>query len=400
MSEPWVTIDIPGTTAPLVFRTKEAMQAWFDKEIEKWRWLWQRDDEPSALNRNHFSSVQQHWSQGVNFVRMSENEADNNLRNWINSHIRSDNTNRIIVSDTLDGKDILKAKEIAGVSAARWVYLSKIQAVPVNQSLHTADVRGLVLSAFPQLAGPEKYREVLQAERRNYREEVRRLQNSAEQYQADRVEEWRYRLRRASRLARKLTSRTTDRWNEGAKLFGNQAMDAIASINQTHDAYTKMMALAAPVTYWKEKADSHKKSEGRLLYINIGYFVLAMIALFFVVRETSKYILSLPKDVDRAAVYVIVSGGLIAFTTMMFWIGRLIVKFYLSEHHLRIDAEERSTMTKTYLAMTHEGSATEAERAIVLSAIFRPTPDGIVKEDGPVDLSVGGVFSKFLANPR
>ena len=50
--------------------------------------------------------------------------------------------------------------------------------------------------------------------------------------------------------------------------------------------------------------------------------------------------------------------------------------------------------------MTHEGTATEAERAIVLSAIFRPTPDGIVREDGPMDMSVGGIVSKFLSNPR
>lgn len=400
MSEPWIKIELPGSSQPLVFRTKEAMQAWVNQEIGKWQWLWQKDAEPSALNRNPFSAAQQQWNEAVNFVRMAADQSDNGLRNWINSHLRSGNGNRLLVSDTPDGQEVLQAKEVAGPTAARWIYLAKVDAVPVNQSLHRADVRGLILSAFPELVGSEKYREVLQAERRNYRDEVRRLQNSAEQYQADRGEEWQYRLRRASRLARKLTSRTRDRWNESAKLFGNQAMDAIASINQTHDAYTKMMALAAPVAYWKEKADSHKKSEGRLLYINIGYFVLAMITLFFVVRETSKYILSLPKDVDRAAVYVIVSGGLIAFTTMMFWIGRLIVKFYLSEHHLRIDAEERSTMTKTYLAMTHEGSATEAERAIVLSAIFRPTPDGIVKEDGPVDLSVGGVFSKFLANPR
>jgi Family of unknown function (DUF6161) len=83
-------------------------------------------------------------------------------------------------------------------------------------------------------------------------------------------------------------------------------------------------------------------------------------------------------------------------STVAFWIGRLLTKLYLSEHHLRNDAEERATMTTTYLALTSEGAAADADRHIVLSAIFRATPDGIVKDDGPSDASVQGLLSKLL----
>ena len=84
---------------------------------------------------------------------------------------------------------------------------------------------------------------------------------------------------------------------------------------------------------------------------------------------------------------------------MVFWAGRLIVKLWLSEHHLRGDAQERAVMTKSYLAMTENDKAQDTDRAIVLSAIFRPAPDGVVKEEGPQDIGLHALMAKLLARP-
>ena len=53
-------------------------------------------------------------------------------------------------------------------------------------------------------------------------------------------------------------------------------------------------------------------------------------------------------------------------------------------------------MTSTYLALINENAATDLDRTIILGALFRNTPDGIVKEDGPGDPSgLAGTLSKF-----
>ncbi|WOI45625.1 DUF6161 domain-containing protein [Acidovorax sp. BLS4] len=72
------------------------------------------------------------------------------------------------------------------------------------------------------------------------------------------------------------------------------------------------------------------------------------------------------------------------------------MRLYLSAHHLRIDADERAVMVQAYLALTNEGKVTEAERVLVLGPLFRPTVDGIVKDDGAPDLSAASILSKLL----
>ncbi|WP_425487836.1 DUF6161 domain-containing protein [Microvirga lupini] len=64
-----------------------------------------------------------------------------------------------------------------------------------------------------------------------------------------------------------------------------------------------------------------------------------------------------------------------------------------------IDAEERATMVKTYLALTEKHAADEKDRALVLASLFRPTTDGIVRDDGAPDMSPAALLSKVLNRP-
>jgi hypothetical protein len=71
----------------------------------------------------------------------------------------------------------------------------------------------------------------------------------------------------------------------------------------------------------------------------------------------------------------------------------------MSEHHLAVDSEERATMVKTYLALTEKNAADEKERALVLASLFRPTSDGIVKDDAAPDMSPAALLSRVLNKP-
>jgi Family of unknown function (DUF6161) len=71
----------------------------------------------------------------------------------------------------------------------------------------------------------------------------------------------------------------------------------------------------------------------------------------------------------------------ILMTTIAFWIGRILLRMYLSGHHLATDAEERRTMIMTFLALAKNKSVEENDRKLILTALFRPGSDGIVKDD-------------------
>ena len=51
--------------------------------------------------------------------------------------------------------------------------------------------------------------------------------------------------------------------------------------------------------------------------------------------------------------------------------------------HLEHDAAERVTMAKTYLSLISEGHLPPGDSInVVLTALFRPTGDGFIKDEG------------------
>ncbi|HEX3365474.1 DUF6161 domain-containing protein [Phenylobacterium sp.] len=92
--------------------------------------------------------------------------------------------------------------------------------------------------------------------------------------------------------------------------------------------------------------------------------------------------------------YVVLT--MVAFLlTIAFWIGRLISRTYVSQAHLAIDAAERATMVQTYLALTNENKITDAERILVLAALFRSSEDGLVRDDAAPEFSLAGLAAKL-----
>lgn len=57
-------------------------------------------------------------------------------------------------------------------------------------------------------------------------------------------------------------------------------------------------------------------------------------------------------------------------------------------------------MVTTYLALANEGAADEKDRSIVLAALFRPTADGVVKDDGLPMTAPAALFSNMLPSSR
>ena len=178
--------------------------------------------------------------------------------------------------------------------------------------------------------------------------------------------------------------------------------DAEAELKRLNDTYDTHMAIAAPVSYWETKRSNHKNwalwsfialtvcmvAFGWFLYCevkDIGAMVdatrTAALAAASKATTASTAPASMTPLLDILAGWKI--GAYILLVTLVFWFIRLLVRIFLSNIHLENDAAERVTMAKTYIALMRDGSLNGKEHiGTILAALFRPTGDGIVKDEG------------------
>lgn len=171
--------------------------------------------------------------------------------------------------------------------------------------------------------------------------------------------------------------------------------DAIESIRKTEDLYMKQMELDAPADYWTKKASVHKYNAGEYKKNLIDFAWRGGTALVLSLLALALIMIGVFDEKTPFPIYLILSTLGIVATTVVFWVARVLTRLYLSQHHLAIDAEERAVMAKTYLALNAKNAATDEDRAIVLSSLFRGTADGIVKDDGAPEFSPSAILSRI-----
>ena len=92
----------------------------------------------------------------------------------------------------------------------------------------------------------------------------------------------------------------------------------------------------------------------------------------------------------------LIISAILAVSTVWLWFLRLQMKVHLSERHLFLDARERKAFAETYLALVKGGEVTTDHEAVILQSLFRPTQDGIIKDDGGIDVGIAGLLSRAL----
>lgn len=145
--------------------------------------------------------------------------------------------------------------------------------------------------------------------------------------------------------------------------------------------YDSQLALRAPATYWGKK---HRKHTNWVLGLAVGGAAwLIAGALLLNVLASSVFGLTQISTVPSWFQVISFSLGVLVFVLVI----RSVLRLMMSHVHLSLDAAERQTMIVSYLSLVRKGSLKEETLEKVLGAIFRPTGDGIVKDDG-VPLSV------------
>lgn len=178
--------------------------------------------------------------------------------------------------------------------------------------------------------------------------------------------------------------------------------------HETYDQFTEKLRIEAPVKLWNDRAATHQEAARvwqrvSILAAIVGMGLAALFAwgalslaawLFadaFVVAKGAP----LPSGLRPTWQYEVIfaSGATLLYLTVFFWVMRIVVRMYMTEHHLAIDATSRASMAETYLALIKEAAATDQDRAIVLASLFRPIVDGIVKDDGLPAITPAAIIS-------
>jgi hypothetical protein len=163
--------------------------------------------------------------------------------------------------------------------------------------------------------------------------------------------------------------------------------------------YENEVELHASVKYWADKRTSHFK--GRIIWgLSLG---VSLLGTFWAFREvlinpeiTEKLVVksaevtaTAAKIVEPVLLWGIINPLTISLSLVVLSIGSYIIKLnsqqFRTHQHLMLEAIERHTMLKTYLALMSENKLKDSEdRKIALDVLFRPASTGIIQEQGNV----------------
>ena len=157
--------------------------------------------------------------------------------------------------------------------------------------------------------------------------------------------------------------------------FQEKLKESEKSLSDIERTYDEKLALQSSVNYWRDKRTEHTKVMWKVgrgtLILALGVFVIFIFAALELLQ------------VKAVEVELWRLGVMLAISTFGIWITRLAAQIFISNLHLRTDADERVTMIQTYLALLREGSGPkEDERQLILQTLFRPSSTGFIKDDG------------------
>jgi hypothetical protein len=185
-------------------------------------------------------------------------------------------------------------------------------------------------------------------------------------------------LRQRSELARE---------NEDA--ISSFTSNAKEEIERFTDLIKSQISLQGPTEYWESKRWWHRFStfvSGISFMAYIGACLWIVNRAFFARYGSIFDFLDHWKESSLGAVALM--GGILAVTLML---ARVLYRIFASQLHLWNDASERVTMIQTYLALAEKDHVKEEFLGALLSRLFSPASDGIIRDDlgaiGPIDLT-------------
>ncbi len=392
--EPFLALDVrEGNT--LRFANVEEVLSWIDAERLYWKWA-QKNLHAEIAFANHerrdqlFSKLNGAYNE---YSKFKANPADQNAQGSAGRHV-AEYAASGIVSTTARARFITSLKglpdgeHVAQAALAAWLGEASIKSdigAPYNYR-HPARQGRTAMVLFDAGIDPKAANvaraafEEMAADNNQIMADLHATNQTALELLKD----------AAINTVKDGNAAYTQHGDKVAKLIEEfcSTRDAIIKrLEEAHSRYTTAMELEGPVEYWTEKCRSHKRAafwwgNALALYALVGTGSLGF--LFYLAYDHA-YQLALSAENKFNHLLVLMSAAVLAATTIAFWVGRFLQRLYISERHMAIDAKQRVTMAKTYLALASNQKVDEKDRALVLAPLFRPSSDGLIPEDKEAD---------------
>ena len=170
------------------------------------------------------------------------------------------------------------------------------------------------------------------------------------------------------------------------------------------EKFQVQMQYRAPVKLWADRQRGHKISANSAFRSFLGFAGIAILIALAVPFFAGDYIAASFYQIQGTEQVFSVKGpltiaGLLLVMSLMLWGIRLQYRVYLSERHLALDAGEKKAFAQTFLALREDKSVGADNEAIVLASLFRPTQDGIIRDDeASLDISAAALLAKQLGS--
>ena len=386
--EPLFSLDLTDNGGLFAPTSLDEMNTWIQHEVSFWSWL-----NNSRAGGNHDQGLKQALNQ-LNQAQNTANQApqykDSNPQHYQSqlSGVRSQ-VEEVFLRQRLPHSSTPLAKRIEGYRKEAGDHATSYFAsvfVPPQQGHHfqpqeLVGWRGLtegLIERFSLASAPQKGRK--QAAEQSFEQ----LRTKAESLFGDKTTAYDALHRDYSELAASIKTAADEQKTQfgGAQTaregdFEKLVADHRQEMENLRKTFREEIALRAPASYWEEKRKEHERMSKVTGAVSFGGIAAAAGALGWLIHDLLRT--ATPNAAPEAwRVAMIVLIGLFAV-----WGVRLVVRMFLSHLHLATDAAERVVMTRTYLSLL-EGDrlSSKDDRQLILQALFRPSSDGLVKDEG------------------
>lgn len=380
--EPLFRLELKANGGVLAPRTVDELRAWVQKEFQFWSWV----EQNSGVNREAINQARTYLANARDRSQQAANEAaaGGNPRDRVEEARRAIEHAYVQLglphSTSMLGKEVERMRQESPAVALGFLFPQMREHRQHRFDSNSADGwYGFVLGLFRAYGEPSGLRQ-LKGQRESFDDflaESKKLHDERRD-ELDRIEnDVAGALQRAADDA-DTRSQEFDRFMEESKRKYAEALQTHRGEMETlRKVFREEMALRAPVEYWEARATLHESRATRLRE-KIGF---AVVGVGISVALTAHWALKSSAQPYTPDAWRL---ALLAFVAAMgVWVVRLLVRTLLSHMHLSTDAAERVTMIKTYLSLLEAQKLPENEdRKLILQALFRHSPDGMVKDEG------------------
>ncbi|MBN2731493.1 MAG: DUF2975 domain-containing protein [Balneolaceae bacterium] len=355
------TVNLGENGGRKYFYSIKRIKEWINKEIKYWNWirsasiagknnLIQKHLQPIELLKNEVS--------GLDKENDSFEESLNRVENLINKYYGQ---NEILHSSHPKAKYVQKIKKESKERAAYTLF--QFYGININSN-HSDHVIGLL------------YGFLYDRDIKSFNESNREVINELEISLKEHVEEFHKVINEKESALDSLADTKRDSLNKREEEFDSFIENAEKEINKIEQVYDKRLALQASVRYWKTKAESHEDFARE--YRN--YFAWSLVITSILLTLEIYYLLN-NYGINNAPPYWI-TAIVILTGAVCVWVARILAKIFLSNIHLKTEAEERRVMILTFLSLLRrEEAISDDDKRVILQTLFRPSATGILKED-------------------